>query len=344
MEELNVSTPDGLAAAPRPSSRSSGRERCQREQCLETARKLKAECKELKAQLLPLQKNFTVLVQGETRAIHAELVEKSRQLDSMKTGFAAAKTHRNVADRAARTLAEENDKLLAKVAELSTNYASLMGRNASNVRRAGLQARQAKLREQKLQRDLSRAEATSGELAADAAAARSAEQEAEGLLVEAEERVKEAEERADEAVEDAKASATAAAAAEAQVTDAAYVEHVLTAKLHRATAKAEQLKLAAAGQRAEAQRGPKDRSVDEWAALGREGAFKAAQRERLYFTNFLKSHEWRMQDVAAALDELGPPPACPDSHQSSQTPFNAPDAALVRRSKVARSPPPATRT
>ena len=92
------------------------------------------------------------------------------------------------------------------------------------------------------------------------------------------------------------------------MTDAAYVEHVLTAKLHRATAKAEQLKLAAAGQRAEAQRGPKDRSVDEWAALGREGAFKAAQRERLYFTNFLKSHEWRMQDVAAALDELGTPP------------------------------------
>ena len=66
-----------------------------------------------------------------------------------------------------------------------------------------------------MQRDLNRAEATSDELAADAAAARSAELEAEGLLAEAEERVKEAEERADEAVEDAKASAGAAAAAEA---------------------------------------------------------------------------------------------------------------------------------
>ena len=83
MEQLNVATPEGLAAPPRPSSRSSGRERCQKEQCAETARKLKAECKELKAQLVPLQKNMTVLVQGETRAIHAELVEKNRQIDFM---------------------------------------------------------------------------------------------------------------------------------------------------------------------------------------------------------------------------------------------------------------------
>ena len=95
MEQLNVATPEGLAAPPRPSSRSSGRERCQKEQCAETARKLKAECKELKAQLVPLQKNMTVLVQGETRAIHAELVEKNRQIDFMKTGFAAAKTNRS---------------------------------------------------------------------------------------------------------------------------------------------------------------------------------------------------------------------------------------------------------
>ena len=301
MELLNVATPEGLAAARRPSSRSSGRERCQRDQCAETARKLKAEIKGLKAQLLPLQKNMAVLVQGETRAMHAELVEKNRQIEFQKTSFAAAKTNRSYSDRIARTLAEENDKLLAKVADLSTNYASLMGRNASNVRKAGLQARQAKLREQKLQRDLNRAEATSDELAADAAEGLLGLGAAESLLAEAEERVREAEERADEAVEDAKASAGAAAAAEAQVTDAAYVEHVLTAKLHRATAKAEQLQQVAAEQRAEAQRGPKDRSVDEWAALGRAGAWKAAQRERLYFTNFLKSHEWRMQDVADAL-------------------------------------------
>ena len=276
---------------------------------------LKAECKELrgtiKAELVPLKNNFRTLLQGETRAIHAELVEKDRQLDSTKTEAANDKRFRLHADRVARTLAEENDKLLAKVAELSTNYASLMGRHASNVRKAGLDARQAKLREQKLKRDLSRAEATSDELAADAAASRSTELEAEALLVAAEERVQEAEERADEAVADANAAAAATAAAEAEVTDAAYVEAVLTAKLNRATAKMQRLQQVASEQRAEEQRGPKDRTVDEWAALGRESAWKAAQRERLYLTNFLESHAWRMQDVAAALDELGTPPPPP---------------------------------
>jgi|TARA_B110001469_G_scaffold126541_1_gene144438 chromosome segregation ATPase len=320
LEALNVSTPDGLATSSRPSSRSSGRERCRREQCIERVDGLKAECKQLKAEMVPLKKNFNTLLQGETRAIHSELAEKGRQLDSMKTVLAAAKSSRLHADRAARTLAEENDTLLAKVAELSASYASLMGRHASNVRKAGLDARQAKLREQKLERALGRAMATSEELAADAASSRSAELEAEELLAEAEKRVQEAEERADEAVADAKAAAAATAVAEAEVTDAAYVEAVLTAKLGRAAQKMQRLQQVACEQRAEAQRGPKDRSVDDWAALGRAGAWKAAQRERLYLTNFLKSHAWRMQDVAAALDELGPPPACPDSHQSSQTP------------------------
>ena len=191
--------------------------------------------------MVPLKKHFNTLLQGETRAIHSELAEKGRQLDSMKTVLAAAKSSRLHADRAARTLAEENDTLLAKVAELSASYASLMGRHASNVRKAGLDARQAKLREQKLERALGRAMATSEELAADAASSRSAELEAEELLAEAEKRVQEAEERADEAVADAKAAAAATAVAEAEVTDAAYVEAVLTAKLGRAAQKMQRL-------------------------------------------------------------------------------------------------------
>ena len=36
-----------------------------------------------------------------------------------------------------------------------------------------------------------------------------------------------------------------------------------------------------------------------------EAAYKAGQRERLYLTDFLQSHECRMQDIADALDELG---------------------------------------
>jgi len=50
-----------------------------------------------------------------------------------------------------------------------------------------------------------------------------------------------------------------------------------------------------------------DRSVDEWAELSRAAEWKARQRERLYLTDFLQSHAWRMHDVAVALDELGTP-------------------------------------
>ena len=268
---------------------------------------LKLEIKELKAQLIPLQKNMKVLVDGETRAIHAQLVERDRQLAWYKKAMEQDKSSRVHAEKTARTLADENAALMAKVAQLSASYASLMGRHASGVRKAGLDARQAKLREQKLQRELSRAEATADERAAEAATARAAELEAEELLAAAEERVREAQERADEAVADAEAAREASAAAEAQVSDASYVEAILTAKLNRANAKAAKLQDEAAERRAEEQRGPKDRSVDEWAELSRAAEWKARQRERLYLTDFLQSHAWRMHDVAVALDELGTP-------------------------------------
>ena len=143
---------------------------------------LKLEIKELKAQLNPLQKNMKVLVDGETRASHAQVVERDRQLVWYKKAMEQDKRYRVHAEKTARTLADENAALMAKVAQLSASYASLMGRHASGVRKAGLDARQAKLREQKLQRELSRAEATADDRAAEAAAAHAAELEAEELL------------------------------------------------------------------------------------------------------------------------------------------------------------------
>ena len=54
--------------------------------------------------------------------------------------------------------------------------------------------------------------------------------------------------------------------------------------------------------------------MDEWAALDKQAEWKAGQRERLYLTDFLQAHAWRMKDVAAALDELGPPLPQPSTH------------------------------
>jgi hypothetical protein len=91
------------------------------------------------------------------------------------------------------------------------------------------------------------------------------------------------------------------------VSDASYVEFILTAKRNRAYATAAELQEEVAERRAAEQRGPQDRSIDEWAELSRAAEYKAAARERLYLTDFLQSHTWRMQDVAVALDELGMP-------------------------------------
>ena len=111
--------------------------------------------------------------------------------------------------------------------------------------------------------------------------------------------------RADEAILEAKSAAEAAADAAEEASDAEYVAAVLKGKLRRAELKAEAHIKKAAADRAEVQRGPRDRTVDEWAALDKEAEWKAAQRERLYLTNFLQSHTWRMKDIAAAVDELG---------------------------------------
>ena len=256
----------------------------------------------------PLLHNMDVLVQGEVRAVRVALDEKTQENKRLETERAAAKSSRLHADRTARALAEENSMLLATVGELSASYASLMGKHASAVRRANLESRQASLRERNLQAALTRVKAMSEGrvLKADeeAEAAQLAEQEASERALVAEQRVEEAQARADDAVADAKAAREAADAADVAADDAAYVESVLKAKLARETARAEKHKQAASDARAEALRGPRDRSVDEWAALDREALYKAEQRERLYLSEFLKSHAWRMKDIAAALDEL----------------------------------------
>lgn len=42
---------------------------------------------------------------------------------------------------------------------------------------------------------------------------------------------------------------------------------------------------------------PVNRSVDQWAELGREAKWKASQRERAAFKHLLNVHEWRAEDV-----------------------------------------------
>jgi hypothetical protein len=42
---------------------------------------------------------------------------------------------------------------------------------------------------------------------------------------------------------------------------------------------------------------PESRTADEWAELSRSAKLKAVTRERKYLINFMKSHEWRAEDL-----------------------------------------------
>ena len=272
---------------------------------MQRVKEFKSEISELKAELQPLQRTFKTLVEGEARRANVELVELRQRIEYFKEQHAADMRKRAYDVRTARQLLEENQLLLAKVGELSASNASLIGKHGAAVRKSMLEKRQSSAREKQLLSSVALA-ARSVEAAKHAEAeARRSEADAEQRAEVAEELQRTADERADEAIQEAEAAAAAAADAEEATSDAEYVKAVLEGKLRRSEQRALEHAQKAAKLRAEAQRGPRDRSVDEWAQLGREAEYKAAQRERLYLTDFLQSHEWRMQDVAAALDELG---------------------------------------
>jgi hypothetical protein len=266
---------------------------------------LKAEISELKRELQPLQRTFKTLVEGEARRANVQLVEAHQRIAYFEEQHRADLSMRTFTQRTARQLLDENERLLAKVGELSASNASLIGKHGASVRKALLERRQALARERQLLGSVALAERRMDAAKEAESAAREAEADAEARAEVAEQLQREADERADEAIQEARSAAEAAADASEAKSDAEYVTAVLEGKLRRAEQRATEHALKAAKLRAEAQKGPKDRTVDEWAQLSREAAYKAGQRERLYLSDFLQSHEWRMQDVAAALDELG---------------------------------------
>ena len=213
--------------------------------------------------------------------------------------------------KSARDLVEEDEQLLSKVAALSCRYASLMGKHASSERRAKSDSRQASQRERQLSSRLAAAEARVSAAEQRTAEAIDAEEQAEERALEAEraadaaeESVAEAQRAADEANAEAKAASADAEAARRESSDADYVRVILEAKLARAEASAAEKQAKLRTQRAELLKGPANRTVDEWAALGREAEYKAAQRERRYLSEFISSHDFRPKDIAASLDEL----------------------------------------
>ena len=244
---------------------------CRRELCVARVAAHKAEVAELKSKLLPLQRTFNTLVQGEARRADVELLEARKQIGQLEELRLEELSRRRWSDRAARGLLEENELLLAKVGELSASNASLIGKHAAGVRKAMLEKRQALAREKQLLANVARAEKSAGGAKEAEAEAKQAEVEAEERALFAEELRASAEVRADEAILEAKSAAEAAADAAEEASDADYVAAVLKGKLRRAELKAEAHIKRAAEDRAEQQRGPRDRTVDEWAALAASG-------------------------------------------------------------------------
>ena len=295
------------------SSRWSSREQCRRQSCKEKVKSLKAEIKGLKGELAPLKTRFAVdmktAVAGQTRAVHAELAQLKISVEAKERAWRQACDHRKRSEKTARKLSVDNSRLLVMVAEAKASYAALIGKHASSEKKAQSEIRQAAQRERQLKIRLTNvtkaAEAKVDAAEAKADAATEAEAEAEQRATDAEQRVCEAERAADEAISDAEAAAKDAETARHAATDAAYLESVLKAQLARAETKAAEKQAKVVQQRAELERGPRSRSVDEWAALNKEGEKKAAQRETSYLVSFLKSHEFRDKDMAEALNAMG---------------------------------------
>ena len=216
---------DALTPATRPGP--PHRDRCRRELCIARVAAHKKEVAELKGKLLPLQRTFNTLVQGEARRADVELLEARKRIAQLEELRRDELRLRRCSDRAARSLLEENELLLAKVGELSASNASLIGKHAAGVRKAMLEKRQAVAREKQLRADVARAEQKVEVAKEGETEAKQAEVEAEQRAQVAEELQANAEARADEAIQEAKCAAEAAADAAEEVSDAAYVAAVL---------------------------------------------------------------------------------------------------------------------
>jgi len=265
-------------------SRWSSREQCRKRVCAATINGLKSEVKQLEATLRPLQRMFKSEVDGQVRRVHAEFAEATSKLHDALAAERLSFRLRNAALKNARELASENEQLLSKVAALSCSYASLMGKHASSEKKARVDRRQASQRERQLLAKVALAEQRVK--AAERRTEEAVEAEEQALEAErsADERVAEAERAADEALAESQAAAEDAEAARRESSDAEYVRVVLEAKLKRAQARAVERQAKVFEQQAQLLKGPANRTVDEWASLGREAEYKAAQRERRYLS------------------------------------------------------------
>ena len=287
-------------------------ERCQRRACIHLKQQLATatrDAAEAHAAHDDLHRRWRLEVEGAVRCVHAELAVVQDQLE------AAQRAHQRDASRAASVLKQlklaeqERSEQAAEIAQLKAELAGTHSKLSAAARHDRVRA----LGER-------RAEAVRAQLLCDAArkatedaAARKlakAEAAAEQRVAEADERVRDAEQRADDAAslwaeaqdeaeraqDDAMTEQQAAKHARGLVDSAEICKHLAERRAERAQLKVQELK-----QRQTLLPASGERSVDDWAALGAVARRKAAQRERDSLEAFLKSHAWRLDDLAAVL-------------------------------------------
>ena len=299
-----------------PSPKPSGEKRCQKAICLNMQREntaLRKEIKQLQNEIERLKKSHDTEVEGKYRArVEAPLADLQSKISWYEDERSKLKRDRNRFGRRAVEAEEEVVLQAHTIRELSAQILHLKGVAGAAARKEAATVRAAHAKEGQLKVQLAktkglenkRLEKMEKEVATRIASLQEQLEQAEGQMAEAEAEMAEALERAREAQATAEAAEQDAIEARKEASDAKYLATSSARREARTRAKmAEQSKKLADAQ-AKAKEGPCDRSEEEWAALSREARWKASQRERGYLTTFLTSHEWRMEDVAAALDEL----------------------------------------
>ena len=282
-------------------------ERCQRDSCVRMRDELKDQNKILSLKIARPEANFDAEVKttdrGEERRRHVPLRDEIESHEATRRDLHRIKSENQILKATVKEQADTLDALDSKLTAVSSDKDTISKEASAAAKRSIVGARSAQLKVSAAQKEAALATAAAerevDKVTRQTAAAAARATAAEARLADVEDTCRRAEEACSQQERDA---TTAIEQAEVAMADAKHDTKLALQRESRAKCAA----VAAHTQLRNLVRTiPASRSEDEWHKLGREAAYKAAQREVEEIVAFFKSHAWRMRDIAKALGLLG---------------------------------------
>ena len=269
---------------------------------MEAATRVKALTKALKQAEARAERDAQQQARSKVKAAEADAADARRELEEHRWRLAEANRARNYFQATAEKVLDSNAVMAEQLAAVTAQLAKARASEARMAKMTALASRQVG---RDARKELLRLENERKAEAAELQRTKEAVRTAEARASEAEAALADIEAVSTEAMKDAEA---ARAEAMAQAEEAVEARGSQRSLEHSLSLLQEQL--SRCRERKEVlvkQRGtlPASRTKEEWAELS-AGAFRKAQaRERAYLGGLFSSHNFRMQDVAAAIAEMG---------------------------------------